>query len=306
MTWLYLGLALGVALLAALIYWQLILAEGAYLGPRVVAWTYDLVARRYDTIKQFKPREESWFLAKPLLHQLIGVTKPLVLDVATGTGRLPLALIREHFSGQIVGLDLSLGMLRQARAKLRPYGDQVCLVWQDASHLPFDDKTFDAVTCLESLEFLPHPVEAVAEMLRVLVPGGVLLLSNRVGGEARLLPRRAISRPMFEKLLAGRDLGPLCDVDVRPWQVSYDLAVARKAGPPRTGGRSAGEFGQVVRCPRCGGRLQSHPASRQAPWSGPAHGQLSCNSCHRAYPIREGIVRLAGLREPKGNGRSID
>ena len=41
------GLALTLALLA---YWELVIAEGAHLGPRVVVWLYDLTARRYDGI----------------------------------------------------------------------------------------------------------------------------------------------------------------------------------------------------------------------------------------------------------------
>jgi ubiquinone/menaquinone biosynthesis C-methylase UbiE len=225
MIWLWLGLAC--AAVVALVYWQLIVAEGTYLGPRVVAWTYDWVARRYDAIKQFDPRDENWFVAGPVMRELWGLDQPLVLDVATGTGRLPLALLHNRFRGQIVGLDLSRGMLRQARAKLQPYGDQVSLIWQDASRLPFADGTFDAVTCLESLEFMPRPLEALAEMVRVLGPGGLLFVTNRVGREARLLPGRAISRPRFEQVLASF---LLCGVDVRRWQVSYDLAMARKAG----------------------------------------------------------------------------
>ena len=134
MSWWGIGLvAAGVAVVAALVYWQMVIAEGAYLGARVVAWTYDLVSSRYDAIKQFKPQNESWFVAAPLLRELIGIERPLVLDVATGTGRLPLALLRERFRGQIVGLDLSRGMLRQARRKLAAYGDQVSLLWHDAS-----------------------------------------------------------------------------------------------------------------------------------------------------------------------------
>ncbi|MFN2219790.1 MAG: class I SAM-dependent methyltransferase, partial [Anaerolineae bacterium] len=139
-----LGMALVAALLVALLalaYWQLIIAEGAYLGARVVAWTYDLVASRYDAIKQFNPKNESWFVAAPLLGELRGVERPLVLDVATGTGRLPLALLRERFRGRIVGVDLSRGMLRHAWRNLAAYRDQVSLLWDDASRLPFSDGT---------------------------------------------------------------------------------------------------------------------------------------------------------------------
>jgi ubiquinone/menaquinone biosynthesis C-methylase UbiE/uncharacterized protein YbaR (Trm112 family) len=280
------GLGIGVAatgavILGALVYWQLIVAEGAYLGPRVVAATYDWVARRYDTIKQFRPGDESWFVAAPLLRELAAIEQPLILDVATGTGRLPQALLREHFGGRLIGLDLSRGMLRQARAKLRPYGEQVSLVWQDAGHLPFDDDTFAAVTCLESLEFLPRPLEALAEMVRVLAPGGVLFVTNRVGGEAWLLPGRAIPRPEFDQVLRGL----LGDVHIRPWQKAYDLALARKAGLWRPEGRPEAHNGMglasLVRCPACCGRLQAGVAN------------LSCPACRRIYAIRDGILHLA-------------
>ena len=289
MTWPWVVLSVaGTLALAGLIYWQLIIAEGTYIGPRMVAWTYDWVARRYDAIKQFEPRSESWYVAGPLLEAIAGVEEPLVLDVATGTGRLPLALLRERFAttgGRIVGLDLSRGMLRQARAKLAAYDDRVSLVWQEASHLPFDDGMFDAVTCLESLEFLPRPVEALAEMVRVLAPGGVLFVTNRVGREARLLPRRALSRPLFERTLAAHSL---VDVAVRRWQVNYDLAMARKGGQPGLGGRGLTDLPALLRCPDCGGGLRREAAS------------VFCGLCRRIYPIREGIVHLAGSKKRDG------
>ena len=278
MIWLWIGLGFAGAVgLAALVYWQLIVAEGAYLGPRVVAWTYNWVARRYDAIKQFDPQEESWFIAAPLLRKLDGVDHPLILDVATGTGRLPLALLRNHYSGQLIGLDLSQRMLREARAKLLPYGDQVGLVWQEAGRLPFEDGVFDAVTCLEALEFLPHPLDALAEMVRVLAPGGVLFVTNRVGREAWLLPGRTIRRADLEQVLAA--LG-LREVDVRRWQASYDLAMARKGGQPRAPRGCSIGWLSVLRCPGCCGVLTERPAV------------LSCPVCKQDYPIHDGIVHL--------------
>ncbi len=280
MNWWGIGLgAACVAVLVALVYWQMIIAEGAYLGARVVAWTYDIVSRRYDAIKQFKPKNESWFVAAPLLRELMGIERPLVLDVATGTGRLPLALLRERFRGQIVGLDLSRGMLRQARRKLAAYSDQVSLLWQDASCLPFSDGTFDAVTCLESLEFMPDPRGALGEMVRVLAPGGVLFVTNRVGHEARLLPGRAIPRPEFEQVLAGQ---PLSDYRVQRWQVNYDQAFARKQGERVVGARPGTDLASLLRCPACGGAVER---------GGTAY---SCQECRATYPIREGMVLLAG------------
>jgi len=279
------GAAAGLALLA---YWQMIVAEGTYLGPRVVAWTYDLVSSRYDDIKQFNPRDESWFVAGPLLRALADVERPLVLDVATGTGRLPLALLREHLAargGRIAALDLSPGMLRQARAKLRPHGDAVRLIRHDAGRLPFEDGTFDAVTCLESLEFMPRPQAVLLEMVRVLAPGGVLLVTNRVGTEARFLPGRALARPRFQALMEGL---PLREVDIRRWQASYDLAAARKEGAARPPGSGARDPLLLLLCPACGGRLAR------------AGTGLACPGCTRHYALEDGIANLVIARERIG------
>jgi SAM-dependent methyltransferase len=194
---------------------------------------------------------------------------------------------------RIVGLDLSRGMLRRARAKLRLYGDQVVLIWQDAGRLPFADGTFDAVTCLEALEFMPRPLEVLKEMIRVLAPGGLLLVTNRVGREARLLPGRTLGRPLFQQALAAQ---PLHDVEIRPWQTNYDLAMARKAGE-RPARPAQGDPTWLLRCPACGAQLSRGTAG------------LSCARCAASYPIREGIVHLASASisrgiEVRGWGRS--
>jgi len=287
MTWLVVGCVVVLVVLGALLYWHLIIAEGAYMGPRVVARTYDWVAYRYDAIKQFAPGDEDWFVAAPLWRRLAGVERPLLLDVATGTGRVPMALVRNRFAaggGQIVGLDLSRGMLRQARANLRDYSDRVSLVWQDASRLPFEDGAFDAVTCLEALEFLPSPREALAEMVRVLASGGLLMVTNRVGHTARLLPGRTLSRPLFQQALVAL---PLHDVETRAWQADYDLVVARKVGGSDPAGRGGVSLASLLRCPTCRDRVEQ------------LAGRLVCAGCGRFFPVREGIVALV---EVKGRG----
>jgi ubiquinone/menaquinone biosynthesis C-methylase UbiE len=94
-----------------------------------------------------------------------------------------------------------------------------------AERLPFAGGSFDAVACLEALEFLPDARAALAECVRVLRPGGVLLLTNRVGFQAWLMPGKTFSRAAFRRLLGGF---PLEAVTVERWQVDYDLAWARK------------------------------------------------------------------------------
>ncbi len=242
-----LGIALGVVglgSLGAILYWAFIITEGAYLGARVVAWTYDLTAKQYDRIKQFKLEHDVWLIAGPLLGKLKGVRAPLILDVATGTGRLPHALFsRPFFDGHLVGLDYSRKMLREAEAKLAVHAGRYTLVWHNAQHLPFPDETFDAVCSLEALEFMPNPRGVLAEMSRVLRPGGVFLVTNRINWEGKLMPGKAFRKDEFRALLQGVDLQR---VEFRIWQTYYDLIFARKKGVRSERGRDVQAIAQIL------------------------------------------------------------
>jgi SAM-dependent methyltransferase len=208
----------GIALLA---YWQLIIAEGAYLGPRVVALLYDLVAHRYERIKQFNPGDDAFFFGDPLVEWLAGVENPRLLDVATGTGRAPLTLLAySSFAGSIVAVDRARLMLRQAARALERRAGRAAIAQQDGVRLAFADEVFDAVTCLEALEFMPDPRRALAECVRVLKPGGVLVVTRRTGRWAGWLPGRAPSRPAFTAQIEA--LG-VSNVQTQTWQVDYDL-----------------------------------------------------------------------------------
>jgi len=274
----WVALVLGLLLLGLLVYWQLVIAEGAYLGPGIVTLLYDWSARIYERIKQYDSGDEQWFLGLPLARALELIPAPLVLDVATGTGRLPRALLRQPpFEGRVIGLDLSRRMLREAVRKTTQFEDRLTYIWQDARCLPFDDNTFDAVTCLEALEFTPRPREVLAELVRVLRPGGVLLTTNRVGRDARFLPGRVFPRDQFEQVL--REL-PLEQIRVRPWQQDYDLAWAIKVGEPQGGG--VRPLPVIMRCPACEKRLEREGRA------------VHCAGCGRVYPIaKDGVIEMA-------------
>jgi ubiquinone/menaquinone biosynthesis C-methylase UbiE len=150
-----------------------------------------------------------------------------VLDVATGTGRVPLLLLAQaDFTGLVVGVDRSLRMMAQAEVAAEQYNGRVIFMRQDAAALAFGSEAFDCVTCLEALEFMPDPTMVLREMVRVLRPGGLLLLSNRVGKDAWLFPARLCGRGKLEGRL--RQLG-LEKVAMQRWQTHYDLVWAHKA-----------------------------------------------------------------------------
>ena len=233
MAWLW--IALGMIALGFLAYWALILTEGAYLGQRVVALLYDWTPAYYDRIKELSWTQDRVRLAMPMLRWLKGVSCPLVLDVGTGTGRFPRAMLSEdRFDGRVWGLDISVGMLRRARDRLAPFGDRCTLILQDADTLPFADGTFDAVVCLEALEFMPRPRHTLDELARVLGPGGVLLVSNRIA-QVHWFPGRAFSEDAFLDLLSKH---PFARAEVHGWNTYYDLVWARKKGVPSPAGRT--------------------------------------------------------------------
>jgi ubiquinone/menaquinone biosynthesis C-methylase UbiE len=223
--WFVIGLIILVAV-GLLLYWLLIVTEGVYLGRRLVVWMYDITAHRYDGIKQFDKDSERFLVIRPLLWRITDRAAPLILDVATGTGRLPLFLLDEAtFNGRVMGLDASSRMLAHAKAKLDVFNHRAGLVQQTAADLPFPDEVFDAATCLEALEFLPDDTVALQEMIRVLRPGGVLLVTRRRGWEAKTFIGRYRDRDTFEAHLAA--LG-LQEVETLLWQIEYDLVFARK------------------------------------------------------------------------------
>ena len=232
--WSMIAIVLIIAILVfAIGYWQLIIAEGAYLGRWIVTLMYDWFAPRYDRVKDFDGDYEALALAEPILRHLnLSKHAPArskdatVLDVATGTGRLPAAILfQPAFKGRIIGLDASARMLKVAQAKLVAYAGRADWRQGDAQRLDFADNSIDVVSCLEALEFFPNPRKALCELIRVLKPGGLLVVTNRVGPDAWKLPGRAMSTEKFMGIL--HELG-LYEIEHTQWMVDYDLVFGIK------------------------------------------------------------------------------
>lgn len=230
--WIIIALVV-ILFIGLLLYWQLILAEGAYLGAPLVALMYDWTAERYNKIKDFDRKLENLTLGKPLANRLYRQPEGMVLDVATGTGRIPLTLFEQPtFRGRVIGLDRASRMLHVARRDTARYEDRLILIQADAMALPFADNSFPVATCLESLEFFPNPQTGLAELIRVLQPAsathpdsGWLLTTNRIGWEARLMPGKTWRNEALVEILKGF---PLRYVEIQPWEDIYNLVWAQK------------------------------------------------------------------------------
>ena len=214
-------------LAAVRLYREVFFFEGVRLGGRIHRWLYDRWAATYDRDKKVQ-KDDVRLLARPLVESLVragaDMSKALVLDVATGTGRLPLALLSEtRFFGRVIGIDISDGMLSRAAEKLRGYRNRVSLLKCEARSLPFPDMTFDVVSCLETIELLPDAAAHLREFHRVLRPGGILLISRNTGEWGI---RGAVCSPeVFSSQLASAGF---VQIEITPWWKWFDLVWARR------------------------------------------------------------------------------
>lgn len=260
-------------------WWLLIASEGVYLGRRVVVWLYDLYANRYDGVKNYFREYEQLYLAEPIMKAIAPEVSPLVLDVATGTGRVPLALARHpDFEGHVIGVDLSRRMLHFAARNIYPYDERATFIWCPAEKLPFPDNTFDVVTCLEALEFMENPKAVVQESVRVLRPGGLLLISQRIN--TKWMPGKTWTGGETLDIL---EKSGIVDAQAEIWQVDYRKVWGRKAG----GSQSAGirPLTEMLRCPHCG---QPRMILQDSQWL--------CENCkHSARVGRDGVLELFPL-----------
>jgi ubiquinone/menaquinone biosynthesis C-methylase UbiE len=99
-----------------------------------------------------------------------------ILDVGCGTGVFAARIAAALPWATIWGVDLVNGMLTGGRERWQAHRDQTVPIQGDSERLPFPDGAFDAVTCANSFHHYPHQDRAVAEMYRVLRPGGRLFL----------------------------------------------------------------------------------------------------------------------------------
>lgn len=139
---------------------------------RRVRSRWDRMSARYD-----KGEGTQRLVIGDTRARLCAMARGRVLEVAVGTGHnLP------HYPDdvEVTGVDLSHGMLEQARTRASELGRSVDLREGDAQELPFGDEEFDTVVCALALCTIPDQYRALAQMHRVLRPGGLLLLVDHV------------------------------------------------------------------------------------------------------------------------------
>jgi len=142
-----------------------------------VADMFDGIAGRYDALNRILSLgiDVGW---RKKLVRIAALEKPTqILDVATGTADLALALAKTT-GAQVTGVDISNGMLEIGRTKIgkAQLDDRIELLYGDSEALPFEDNRFDVVTASFGVRNFQNLEVGLREMTRVLKPGGLLMV----------------------------------------------------------------------------------------------------------------------------------
>ena len=220
------------------------MTESPATEPNFVATRlFDDLPERYDLLGNLLSFGQDRRWRREVVRRVsIGGPAKLVLDVATGPAGVALAL-RAQTKARVVGLDLTASMLERARENIERCDDHdVHLVQGRAEELPFADNSFDAVTFTYLLRYVDDPASTLAELARVLRPGGVLAsLEFHVPPEPwwrawwwlytrAVLPVAGLIMGGSEWGRVGQFLGPNISAHYRRYPVDWTIAAWRSAG----------------------------------------------------------------------------
>ncbi|MCD6354182.1 MAG: bifunctional demethylmenaquinone methyltransferase/2-methoxy-6-polyprenyl-1,4-benzoquinol methylase UbiE [Prolixibacteraceae bacterium] len=138
---------------------------------------FDSISPKYDLLNHLLSANIDKIWRKKAVKKLKPYAPERILDIATGTGDFAIAASR-LINSKITGIDISEGMLEVGRRKMVKRGltQRVILQKADSEDLPFSDNSFDAATVGFGVRNFENLKTGLAEILRVLKPGGVFVV----------------------------------------------------------------------------------------------------------------------------------
>ncbi len=146
-----------------------------------MAYNFDTIAQNYDRMNHLMTLGLDRRWRKRAVRGLQGN----VLDVACGTGDMMVSLVEQGCT--VTGVDISEEMLAVAKRKVKNGKWKVA----DAEGLPFKNESFDVVTCAFGIRNFVHLEQGLSEMLRVLKPGGTMVILELA------TPDNALVKPFY-------------------------------------------------------------------------------------------------------------
>jgi demethylmenaquinone methyltransferase/2-methoxy-6-polyprenyl-1,4-benzoquinol methylase len=214
---------------------------------------------RYDRLAEVLSFGQNARWREELVMHVARFQPERILDVATGTAGVAIALAHAT-DADVVGVDISEPMLERGRRRVRDAGldNRICLQLARAESLPFPDASFDAVSFTYLLRYVADPAATLAELARVLRPGGGMV-SLDFYVPPKFLARAAwrfytrLALPVAGYALGGsawwrvgRFLGPNIEGFYRRWHLDQVFEAWRTAGMVDVGHRAMSVGGGLV------------------------------------------------------------
>jgi demethylmenaquinone methyltransferase / 2-methoxy-6-polyprenyl-1,4-benzoquinol methylase len=217
------------------------------------------LAERYDRLAEILSMGQNRRWRNAMIEHVTGSDARLVLDVACGPARVSRALAAAT-DAHIVGLDLNENMLRQGVKSVAGAGEQerIALVLGRGEQLPFPDASFDALTFTYLLRYVADPASTLAELARVVKPGGPIASLEFAVPPAPwwraawwcytriVLPIAGWITGGRAWYRVGRFLGPSISTHYRQYSVEWTVAAWNDAGIDEVGTRTMSLGGGLI------------------------------------------------------------
>jgi demethylmenaquinone methyltransferase/2-methoxy-6-polyprenyl-1,4-benzoquinol methylase len=139
---------------------------------------FDTISGNYDGLNRVISFGTDIKWRKKVLATILDHQPESILDIATGTGDLAIKFAKKTSATNIIGLDLSEGMLAMAREKVKDTDlfNKVKFVKGDSEALPFNNNMFDAITVSFGIRNFENLEKGLSEILRILKPNGIFVI----------------------------------------------------------------------------------------------------------------------------------
>lgn len=180
-----------------------------------VAQMFNNIAHRYDFLNHFLSLGIDTIWRKKAIACLKKEKPKLLLDIATGTGDLAITANKILNPDKIIGIDISEGMLSFGREKLNKMNlqDKIQLISGDSENIPFNENHFDAATVAFGVRNFENLDKGLAEINRVLKPGGSLVVLEF--SKPKAFPIKQLYNFYFNQILPG--IGKIVSKDARAY-----------------------------------------------------------------------------------------
>jgi demethylmenaquinone methyltransferase/2-methoxy-6-polyprenyl-1,4-benzoquinol methylase len=138
---------------------------------------FDNISGNYDSLNRVISFGIDLKWRRKVIEMVKKTNPKYILDVATGTGDLAIALA-DSDAKKIIGLDISAGMLQVGKDKIqkKKLNKRIEMIQADSENLPYPDHTFDAITVAFGVRNFENLEKGLSEIYRVLSPGGVFVV----------------------------------------------------------------------------------------------------------------------------------